>query len=61
WSNPADLISFLHKVVVFIIREDAASADSGAKQFGPTWFAKHLAPHFASEQQPVTGEIVAHY
>lgn len=38
-------------------REDAIG---GAQKFGPTWFAKHIAPYLASEQQRTVGEIVVH-
>ena len=46
------------RAVVLILWEDAAAAQSGAKFFGPTWFAQNLAPHLASEQQRSAGEVV---
>lgn len=46
-----------HAIVV-LLWEDAASADNGARTFGPTWFAKNVAPFLASEQQRSTGEVL---
>ena len=34
---------------------------NGAKTFGPTWFAKNVAPYLASEQQRSVGEVILHY
>ncbi len=46
------------RAIVILVWQDAASAESGAKTFGPTWFAKHLAPYLASEQQRSGGEVL---
>ncbi|KXK20012.1 MAG: hypothetical protein UZ15_CFX003001865 [Chloroflexi bacterium OLB15] len=47
--------------VVIILWEDAASAESGAKAFGPTWFAKNFAPYLASDQQRTGGAVIVQY
>ena len=47
--------------IVIILWKDAASADAGAKVFGPTWFAKNFAPYLASEQQRSGGDVIVHY
>jgi hypothetical protein len=49
------------RAIVILLWASAADADNGAKTFGPTWFAKHIAPQLASEQQRSAGEIVAQY
>lgn len=49
------------RAIVILLWESAADADSGAKTFGPTWFARHIAPQLASEQLRSAGEVVAHY
>jgi hypothetical protein len=36
-------------------------AKNGADKFGPTWFAKNLAPFLASEQQRSSGEVLVGY
>jgi hypothetical protein len=41
-----------------ILWQDAEAASNGAKAFGPTWFAKNLAPHLASDPMRSTGEGV---
>ena len=46
------------RAIVILIWQDAASAESGAKTFGPTWFAKHFVPYLASEQQRSAGEVL---
>lgn len=46
------------RAIVILVWQDAASADNGAKTFGPTWFAKNLAPYLASEQQRSSGEVL---
>lgn len=43
---------------VIIHWESAEAADNGARSFGPTWFAKNIAPHLASEQQRSGGEAI---
>ena len=45
---------------VILLWQDAESAANGAKAFGPTWFAKHVAPYLASDQQRTTGEVLVH-
>lgn len=45
--------------VVIIIWSDAASAQAGAKSFGPTWFARHFKPYLEGEENRTTGEIIA--
>jgi hypothetical protein len=47
------------RATAIILWETAADAENGAKAFGPTWFAKHIAPHLASEQQRTVGEVLA--
>ena len=49
------------RLIVILYWDSAASAENGAKTFGPTWFAKNVAPHLASEQQRNTGKVVLHY
>ena len=46
------------RAIVILVWQDAASAESGAKTFGPTWFAKNLAPYLASEQQRSSGDVI---
>lgn len=46
------------RAIVILVWQDAASADSGAKTFGPAWFAKNFAPYLASEQQRSGGEVL---
>jgi len=47
--------------VVIILWESADAANNGARAFGPTWFAKHIAPYLASEQQRSVGEVIARH
>jgi hypothetical protein len=49
------------RVIVILYWDSAANADNGAKTFGPTWFAKNIAPYLASEQQRSVGELVVRY
>ncbi len=49
------------KAIVIIIWKDAESAMNGAKQFGPTWFAKNFAPYFAEKENRSTGEVLVSY
>jgi hypothetical protein len=42
-----------------LLWETAADAQNAANMFGPTWFATHIAPQLASEQQRSTGPVVA--
>ncbi|HZQ09911.1 MAG TPA: hypothetical protein VFD70_25270 [Anaerolineae bacterium] len=45
--------------IVILIWNTAADAQNGAAVFGPTWFAKNLAPYLKSEQQRSVGEVIA--
>jgi heme-degrading monooxygenase HmoA len=47
--------------IIIIIWDDGPSAAAGAQAFGPTWFAEHFAPHLASPQQRIAGEVLASY
>jgi hypothetical protein len=49
------------RAIVIHYWDNAANADNGAKTFGPTWFAKNIAPHLASEQQRSGGDVIVHY
>lgn len=44
--------------IVIIIWKDIASAQAGAKSFGPTWFATHFKPFLASTEDRSGGEIL---
>jgi heme-degrading monooxygenase HmoA len=44
--------------VVIILWDSAAEAANGANEIGPTWFAQHIAPYLASEQQRSVGEVI---
>jgi heme-degrading monooxygenase HmoA len=46
------------RAIVIIFWDTAEAAGQGAQTFGPTWFAKHIAPHLASEQQRSVGEVL---
>ncbi len=47
-----------HAIVV-LIWETGADAQNGAAVFGPTWFAKNLAPFLKAEQQRSVGQVIA--
>lgn len=47
--------------MVIILWVSADEAVNGAKTFGPTWFAQHIAPYLASEQQRSMGEVIVQY
>jgi hypothetical protein len=49
------------RAIVILYWDSAASADNGARTFGPTWFARNIAPHLASEQQRSVGEVIVHF
>jgi hypothetical protein len=49
------------RLIVILFWETAADASHGAGTFGPTWFAKHIAPHLASDQQRTVGPVLLHY
>ncbi len=46
---------------VIILWKDAASTQNGVKVFGPTGFAKNIAPYLASEQERGTDEVLVQY
>jgi hypothetical protein len=46
------------RATALIFWDSAANAENGAKTFGPTWFAKNIAPYLASDQQRSVGEII---
>ena len=46
------------RATVILLWESASDADNEAKTFGPTWFAKNIAPYLASEQQRSGGEVI---
>jgi len=50
-----------NKAIVIILWEDAASAEAGAKSFGPAWFGKNLKPFFAKPEDRSTGEVIIKY
>lgn len=47
-----------HAIVV-LVWESGGAAQNGAGVFGPTWFAKNLAPFLKSEQQRSAGPVIA--
>ncbi len=47
-----------HAIVV-LLWETGADAQNGASVFGPTWFAKNLAPFLKAEQQRSAGPVIA--
>ncbi len=49
-----------HAIVV-ILWATPADAQNGAASFGPTWFAQHVAPFLASEQQRSVGPVIVSY
>lgn len=48
-----------HHAIVIILWQDAASAQAGARSFGPTWFATHFKPYLAAAENRSTGEVIA--
>lgn len=46
------------RAAVILLWEDAASAQAGARAFGPTWFAANIAPALASEQRRSMGDVL---
>ncbi len=46
------------RATVVIFWDDAGTAANGAKVFGGGWFARHIAPFLASDQQRTVGEVV---
>lgn len=49
------------RATVILLWDSAADAENGAKAFGPTWFAKNIAPFLASDQQRSVGEVIVKY
>lgn len=49
------------RMIVILYWDSPANAENGAKTFGPTWFAKNIAPHLAGEQQRSAGEVILNY
>jgi hypothetical protein len=47
--------------VVIILWASGADAQAGSAVFGPTWFAKNVAPFLASEQERSVGPVVVSY
>jgi hypothetical protein len=47
--------------VIIILWDDAASAEDGARSFGPIWFAENIIPHLAGPQDRRSGEVLAAY
>ncbi len=45
--------------IVILLWETGQDAQNGAAQFGPTWFAKNLAPYLKAEQQRSAGPVIA--
>ncbi len=49
------------KAIVLILWEDEESAQSGAKSFGPTWFAKNFKPYLIGPEQRSVDEVILSY
>jgi hypothetical protein len=49
------------RAIVIILFDSAAEATNAANEIGPTWFAKHVGPHLAREQQRSVGEVIVHH
>ncbi len=49
------------RAAVIILWDSAAEAANAAEEIGSTWFAQHIAPHLASEQQRSVGEVIVQY
>ncbi len=57
-----DLIKVAEDHLIAIIYWDSlGNANNGAGVIGPSWFAKHIAPHLTREQQRSLGEVIVHY
>jgi hypothetical protein len=48
-----------YNAIVLILWRDAESAQTGAKEFGPTWFAAHIRPFLHGGENRSVGEIIA--
>lgn len=46
--------------IVVLLWETPADAQNAAGVFGPTWFAKNIAPHLAQEQDRSVGPILSY-
>jgi len=44
--------------IALILWDTEANAINGGREFGPTWFAQHVAPYLASDQERTLGEII---
>ena len=44
--------------IVIILWNTGADAQNGAQKFGPGWFAQHIAPYLASEQERSAGPVL---
>ncbi|HZS75766.1 MAG TPA: hypothetical protein VFA41_04070 [Ktedonobacteraceae bacterium] len=49
------------QATVILLWETVSDAENGAKVFGPTWFAKNIAPYLASPQGRSLGEVIVQY
>lgn len=49
------------RAIAIILWESAETAANGARTIGPSFFAKHVAPHLASEQQRSVGEVTVQH
>lgn len=47
--------------IVIILWDTPANAMNGSQKFGPTWFAQHVAPYLASEQERSTGAVIVRW
>jgi hypothetical protein len=45
--------------IVILLWETRADAENGARSFGPTWFAEHVAPFLTREQQRSAGNVIS--
>jgi heme-degrading monooxygenase HmoA len=47
------------RATILLFWDSAANAENGAKTFGPTWFARNIAPYLAGPQERSVGEVLA--
>jgi hypothetical protein len=47
-----------YHAVVLILWKDGASAQAGAKAFGPTWFATHIKPYLVGGENRSVGPVI---
>ncbi len=45
--------------IAILLWADGASAQAGAKAFGPTWFATHLKPFLVGAENRSVGPVIA--